>query len=1240
MSSYGCSLVLLALQLVSDESVLRPGETITGRLADGDPTVVLASQPTGGQPVLGVSHPIVIDEAGSYTIELHSFALDSYLVLRDAGGSLLAEDDDGLVGLDARLELNLTPDEQLSVQVCGLRGTRGEYELTLRSGSVPAPSGAALKSAELAFWRRHVEVLESQGHAELSVATRRLGQLLRGQGLFPEAQVVLQRLLAQRTAALGTMHPALASTLTDIASVFDKSGDLGAARAHLELALKLRRTVGESDVSRLLGGMANLATVMGSLGEHVGALTLMEEAVELCERALGLEHPGLALCLAIQADQLEALGDHQSALTLLERSLSIRQASFGSGHVLVSSTLGDIAALHHELGNLEVADVCFEQARSSWEQAPGAEPAKLANILHSHGRMLSDLGAVARARSLLERALEIREAVSGPESPRLASVLGALAGAEAALGNLPRARSLLERSLSLREAAMPPDHGATAADMNSLALLLRDVGDLVGARTLLERSLELREELYGPMHPAMATIHNSLGLLLKDLGDLPAARRAQERALTIVEEVHGACHARVASALNNLATVVRAQGDDQAARALHERALACREALLGADHPTVASSLAHLASLDHEQGLTERSILRYRRSLAIRLRVFGDDHPLVTAVLNAMARLSLDMGDAAAARAAVEAAMTGERQQLALLLGGFSEAEEQLVVNQLLHQLELRLSPAFREVVGERAAYEGLLNWKGQVLRALSQGRQRRLADLNAEDQQRLERLNSVQTTMARLLLETGGDRSESAAAQLELLIAERLSLERALEQQAIAPQATSPTWDHLVTALPEGAALVDLFVHRSYEPQPAPVEQMRRAGRWGAPRMSAWITRAGYDAPMNIDLGPVKLIEQAVAAFHADLRQHRGTSLARPADSGGAAVRRLVWDRLAAALEGVSRVFVSPDGVLGTLPLAVLRDDDGRFLIESWSFVTLTDPTTLVTEGARLSLPHGARLLAVGGIDYFADLGERSAASALGSEGGAASAAPLSRGPRTDVWEPLYATSGEALRVASRHRLAFPDGEAVVLRGAAASEEALKQGMPGSSVLHLATHAYLEPQAASRRGVRLLGDPPTPSVPFVGVTAQLDRARDMNPDLLSGLVCAGVNRGPQPGRDDGYLTTAEVAWLDLSGCELAVLSACDTGLGRPQSGEGLLGLRRAFLVAGSRSVISSLWSVGDEATAQLMDVFYSNLWQRGLGKADALRQAQLTMIARARAAEEPVDPHRWGAFVLDGDWR
>jgi CHAT domain-containing protein len=143
------------------------------------------------------------------------------------------------------------------------------------------------------------------------------------------------------------------------------------------------------------------------------------------------------------------------------------------------------------------------------------------------------------------------------------------------------------------------------------------------------------------------------------------------------------------------------------------------------------------------------------------------------------------------------------------------------------------------------------------------------------------------------------------------------------------------------------------------------------------------------------------------------------------------------------------------------------------------------------------------------------------------------------------------------------------------------------------------------------------------------------------HPGLLSGLVCAGANLPLEEARDDGLLTAEEVGGLPLSNVDLVVLSACETGLGRPESGEGLLGLRRAFRQAGARTVISSLWRVKDRSTRDLMKLFYENLWLHGQSKGEGLRNAQLAMLERNRVEENGDGlPATWGAFVLSGDWR
>jgi CHAT domain-containing protein len=106
---------------------------------------------------------------------------------------------------------------------------------------------------------------------------------------------------------------------------------------------------------------------------------------------------------------------------------------------------------------------------------------------------------------------------------------------------------------------------------------------------------------------------------------------------------------------------------------------------------------------------------------------------------------------------------------------------------------------------------------------------------------------------------------------------------------------------------------------------------------------------------------------------------------------------------------------------------------------------------------------------------------------------------------------------------------------------------------------------------------------------------------------------------------------------MDLAGTELVVLSACETGLGEVTDGEGVYGLRRAFQMAGARTVVSALWPVSDEATAEMMSVLYS---REGESLSRAIRRIQLEKIEQLRSEGEIDHPFTWGAFIALGDWR
>jgi len=208
----------------------------------------------------------------------------------------------------------------------------------------------------------------------------------------------------------------------------------------------------------------------------------------------------------------------------------------------------------------------------------------------------------------------------------------------------------------------------------------------------------------------------------------------------------------------------------------------------------------------------------------------------------------------------------------------------------------------------------------------------------------------------------------------------------------------------------------------------------------------------------------------------------------------------------------------------------------------------------------------------------------------------------------------------------------------ALVLTGSASTETAFKQRAAGHRVLHIATHGFFLSERclapiADERGIGGLSGAVESHEPTWEGDSQ---------GFLSGLAFAGANaRDATPdGADDGILTAEEIATLHLDGVQWAVLSACDTGVGPVQVGEGVLGLRRAFRIAGARTLIISLWPVADEATGVWMRELYRHHKDGKTTTDQAVRDAALTVLRDRRARAASTHPFYWGAFVAAGEWR
>jgi CHAT domain-containing protein len=363
-------------------------------------------------------------------------------------------------------------------------------------------------------------------------------------------------------------------------------------------------------------------------------------------------------------------------------------------------------------------------------------------------------------------------------------------------------------------------------------------------------------------------------------------------------------------------------------------------------------------------------------------------------------------------------------------------------------------------------------------------------------------------------------------------------------------------------------------------------------------------------------------------------------------------AVDELLMRRVRALVGDARHLLLSPDGALNLIPFAALVNEQNRYLVEDYSITYLTSGRDLLRLQTSAESRQGPVVVADPLFDTSTATPASSSASAAPPSAAASpantaatTAAPPPQNRRSAdlarvVFPPLPGTKGEAAALG-----AIMPG-ARMLTEAQATEAAIKR-VSGPSVLHIATHGFFlpdQPQAVAAgdaRGILLSSDTHV-------------RVEGENPLLRSGLALAGANRGQGGDGEDGVLTALEAAGLDLWGTKLVVLSACETGVGEVRNGDGVYGLRRALVLAGSESQVMSLWQVDDAATRDLMVAYYKRL-RAGEGRTEALRQVQLEMIRNARRDEggqsralssdarpraDRSHPFFWAAFIQSGEWR
>lgn len=1117
-------------------------------------------------------------------------------------------------------------------------------------------------------WLASIDSERGGASAEIALALDAYVEALcaNGRGAAPKTRKLAERAVhIRRTRSDPPLDLALSEA--NLADVLVESGlYIEGARQH-QRALALREQF-EADP-------ADVAASLSRLGRALMLAEQFQQAKQILQRGLEILEPipGVEAQLATVLERLTAvflqLGEVKQARASFERARVLRPVSWTEhpDAVLTLNVLGDVEWFE---GSLRGAERAYVQALDLAKRRLREDHPTMALTLRNLASASAALGDLPRARDLRERALQLAERTLSPTHPEVAGYLNDLANSLRVDGDYSRARPLRERALHITEQYFGGDNPRPATFLNNLAVLHQSLGDLDSAIRLQTRAIEIWQRHLSADHAFVGRALGILAAMRRDQQQEVVALALYERALTIQKRSLGPTHQEIARTMAELGALLRRMGRTDRADRLLTEAIDMWGLLGAPDDPNLARARAALGLLQMDRAPMPLAHRTLQQALQAHERIFGPSHPETAIVRSHLAEVELALAKRSSALSSTLRAETDGRAHLQLTIRDLPERVALKYAATRPRGLDTALSIlATGEATGAEPdrVFDQVVQSRAAVLDEIA-GRQRATDNEGPELRQLRASLASARQRLANIVIRG----PESMELDRYNALVDRARQQKEEAERALAARSTSFRdelarsrigWSEIRPQLAAGVALVAFVRYEQRVVETTPLSRDAKGSRGpsaasvtklrSVPSYLAFVARSDGRGVSVFPLGDAETLDQLIAAWRREVARgvvEPGRSLTE-ADRAYRAVagvlRQRIWDPLTPALLGAERVLVVPDGALNVVSLAALPVGPTAFLVEQGPVIHYLSAERDLLLGTGLAHTSGQGLLALGN-PAFDDV-------PLSGNGSNQNVSSAEAAPRREValrapasscgsaltarFQALDATSREVRDLSTLWSDSSTPGHEAsrVLLGRDASEGAFKQEAHRYRVLHLATHGFFLGDACSSglAGTRGVGESATTQREPVAI-------RSDNPLLLSGLVLAGANRraAAQQDEDDGILTAEEVASLDLEGVEWAVLSACDTGVGEVKAGEGVFGLRRAFQIAGARTVVMSLWAVDDQSARSWMQSLYEGRLQKRLSTADAIRAASLTVLQGRRSRGESTHPFYWAAFVAAGDWR
>jgi CHAT domain-containing protein len=897
------------------------------------------------------------------------------------------------------------------------------------------------------------------------------------------------------------------------------------------------------------------------------------------------------------------------------------------------------------------------------------EPQKQIARLHKKALQLYENGQYDDALSIVIQICKQAKRTFGENHSEYAYYLSNLAELYYYLGDYSKAEPLYQEVVEIRRKVLGKDHPDYARSLSNLAYLYNVMGiDYRKAKSLYQEALKIQGKVPGKDHPDYAHSLSNLAFLYSDMGDYSKAEPLYQEALKIQGKVPGKDHQDYAHSLSNLALLYYYVGEYRKAKPLYQEALKIQGKVLGKDHPDYAANLSNLALLHSDMGYYSKAEPLYLQALEIYRKVLGENHPDYAANLSNLALLYIAIGRRAEGMKLMKKTNTVYDQMIGQIFSIGSEIERMGFLRSIEWNLHMFLSFVLKYFRSSSEAINSALDLvllrKAIGAEALAAQRDAVLSGKYPELEPKLTKLKKLRMQISRKTLDGPNDRESLAAHQqyLEKLNTQKERIEKYLAhsvQEIRLEQKLRTANRHAISnRLFRDDVLIEFIRFNIVDFLAVPVHGQRMVKP--AHYIAFILLGNEPDNVQMIDLGEAKPVDKMINSLRASITGevenreidnsvkassarnlvHLSPKSIKSAESKDDVhdLRKAIIKPLITALQGRKRLFIAADGDLNRLPFEILPAADGKKHLIDEYFISYLSTGRDILRFVDLTNSLSIDPLVAADPDF--DFGITNSSSHSNNSGSGSIVVPTAY--KTDISQSRHS------RELSQNTIHFGQLQGTRIEGKKIANmlhvkpwlggrvlEAPLKSCRSPRILHIATHGFFLPDQSP--------DPPNKgnlgaisSVGSMMLTKRLSAKGLENPLLRSGLALAGANRWLQHGllpreAEDGILTAEDVSAIDLSTTELVVLSACETGLGEIQIGEGVFGLRRAFVLAGAQTLVMSLWKVPDEQTKDLMVDFYKRLLD-SKPRAEALREAQLAM------KEKYPNPYYWGAFICQGN--